>query len=238
MINPKDFDLNVFLLGKPLILKTRDLEILEKELEVASRVRKTFCTIAPPGTGVESFLGPYKDANLERVFVSNCNSTTIETIFGDLMIQMEFGHKLVNWYDTPVANIVKALIYYLHETNNRTVLIFNHCDNIKLPQFRDLLLELSKIKGQAGIMFRITPLMKQKITNSSDPALRHHVAQCGKLEIGYPTPEQLILSCHENGIISKSVAEGIVKGTLDFDVVCSRVDTLRSEVKDHIQKKC
>ncbi len=236
MINPKDFDLNTFILGKPLNLKTKDLEISEKELEISSRVKKCFCLIAPPGTGLESFLRPYKDANPEQVFICNCQGMTVETIFGDLMMQIGFGHKLVNWYETPVSNIVEALIYFLHETNNRTILIFNHCDNMKLPQFRDLLSAFTRFKGQAGIMFRITPSMGTKIINSSDPALRHHIAQLGKLEIGYPTPEQLLLSCHENGIISRSVAEGIVKDTLDFDVVCSRVETLRSEVRDYIQK--
>jgi len=232
-INLRDFDVELFIRGKPLELLSEGLDILEKVSGDLAKHRSIACLIADPGTGVENFFNRYKEKNLESVFIMDCFKCS--NMFADLMLEIGLGHKLVNWYDTPIPNIVEALIYYLNAMNNRTLLIFNHCDSLNLAKFAELLDDCALFKNRAGIIFRITKGYGQRILKSSKPELRQHLATVGRLEIDYPSEKELLSACHKNGIISAAVANGIVKDTFDFDVICSRVESLRADVKSFIQ---
>jgi len=236
-INLKDFDLENFLLGKRINLVSDEMNILNNACEHLVRYRQRICLKAPPGSGVENFFVRYKEKNPEQVFIVSCRSGSVNESFAHLMLELGFGHKTVNWFDTPVDNIVRALIYYLYKINARPLLIFDNCDSFKLPQLSNLLSELLRMKNETGLMFRITPNFADKIARSSDTQLRHCITQFDILEIQYSQPDELKKAVQENGIISNAVAEGIIKDTLDYDVICDRVDRLRSQVKAYLSEK-
>lgn len=234
-INLKDFDLERFLIGRPLELNSGEIDILRNACDHLARFRQRICLITPPGTGVENFWVRYKNENPEQIFVLSCSNGSVEKVFGHLMIELGFGHKQVNWFDTPVENIVQALIYYLDKINNRTLLVFDNCDSLTIPKLCELLGKLLRMKNQTGILFRITPSFADRIKKSSNSEIRHYITQFDVLEIKYSEPAELLKAVQENGIVSKGVAEGIIKDTLDFDLICRRVETLRLEVKAFLE---
>src|SRR6218665_1966307 len=109
-INPHDFDINKFIHNESLIPNSEDIDILENLLNKISRVPppKPICLVADPSTGVDTFLDKYKNNNTNSVFIVSCRSQKIQNIFGDLMTEIGFGHRMVNWYDTPLSNIIDA----------------------------------------------------------------------------------------------------------------------------------
>ena len=234
-VNLADFDLDLFLIGKKLVIDSDGLQLFALACERLSKQRTSAFLTAPPGTGVENFLERYRAANPECVFLVDCFRS--QGIFGELMLQIGFGHRQINWFDTPVENIVEGLTYFLHKVNNRTVFVFDHCDHLKLPRLAELLSMCAMFNGHAASIFRVTPSYAEKIEKCSDATLRHHVAPLGKLNIDYPTETDLIKACHKNGIISAAVVSTLVQNTLDFDTVASRVQMLRSQVKSYLDKK-
>lgn len=233
-VNLSDFDLELFLIGKKLVIESTSFEVLERVCEQFSKKRTPAFVIAEAGTGIENFLERRKDKHPESVFVVDCFRCT--NLFAELAIQIGLGHKNINWFDTPISNIVEGLVYFLGKTNNRTLIVFNHCDTLKLPPFAELLFQCSAFSGLASVMYRITPAYGEKIEKCTDPKLRHFAAIHGKLGIDFPTEANLSTACHKNGIISAAVVAKLIKDTLDFDVVASRVDTLRNDVKAFIQQ--
>lgn len=233
MINKLDFDMRRFLEQPDVENLVDQLNELSQQLDFAMLKRLHINLIAPEGSGAFRIVDKFQSAAMygKQVQVVDCQGRKFQSIIAEVMKGFNFGTRTLNFDKALTFNMIEGLMYFLHQKNFRTLLVFKNFYRLWPSEMLTAISCFKKLACKTAIVLHTTNESVVKLTNHRESSIKNIFQRTPRVEVRNLEVDELEKFCLDCGVLNQKVIEDLTDYKPELEVLIANLDDLRTELK-------